>query len=105
MLGLGGTELAVVLLVVLVLFAPTVVAFFVGYALGQRRESGTSSSGGSTASAPSSKAEPPEPAPPPEGAPAPDTGSPADAVSAPEYGPDADETPSCEGVEDGGSDD
>jgi Sec-independent protein translocase protein TatA len=34
--GLGGGEIAVILVVVLLLFGPAIAAFFLGYSLGQR---------------------------------------------------------------------
>ena len=37
MLGLGIGEAVIIVLIVLLLFGPTIVAFFVGYALGQRK--------------------------------------------------------------------
>lgn len=53
MLGLGGTELLFLLGIVLVLFGPTLLAFWLGYTVGKNRAPG---------------AQPPAPAP----APAPD---------------------------------
>jgi len=37
MVGVGAAEAVIIVLIVLVLFAPTVIAFFVGYTLGQRK--------------------------------------------------------------------
>lgn len=41
--GLGATELLIILFVIVLLFGPTIVAFFAGYALGQRRGSAKTS--------------------------------------------------------------
>jgi len=37
MFGLGSAEAGIILVVALVLFAPTLVAFWVGYTMGQRK--------------------------------------------------------------------
>ena len=46
MFGIGSAEAGFILIIVLLLFAPTVVAFLIGYTVGQRR--GTSSASAST---------------------------------------------------------
>ena len=60
MLGLGGAEAGVILIIVVVLFGPTLIAFWVGYTLGRKKSDGQPVEPGSTA-----ETTPTEPAPEP----------------------------------------
>jgi len=68
--GVGAAEILIILAIVVLLFGPTVVAFFAGYALGQKR--------GSAPAAPTPPSAGPQPATPSEPPATPETTLPAE---------------------------
>ena len=51
MFGLGGAEAGVILVIVVVLFGPTLIAFWLGYTLGRKKSDGQSGEPAPTAGA------------------------------------------------------